>query len=520
MDPSFSFFNTGWNRTDRIPTILLSGAGLTLCFPPFPFSVLAGCVLLPLLDRWRNESSARNAWMEAYFVFQIPFLTLFSWPLFHLMPSAALPSLTPIILLPLIMAAPFGIGCLIRRRAGMLAGLLTLLATFMIQEWLLHLGPFAFPSTLLGNALSEAMWFNQFADLTGVAGLTAWIMVFNLSLHATLHTPPSRRRTVLVVFLMVLAVGPAAYSFYMNSQHVPTQNELVALVVQPALPARAWAEPPDSSRMDHLIELTRKAAFSSEQEIDFIIWPESALPLPASQTEQRAREARLAQWLKEEQVPLLTGALRRSTTDEQREVATNSAQHFDTTGIVATYDKNRLVPLAERVPFEEAWQGMQFLRVDAGGVPAYHPGTKQVLFTVKDQHLGPLICFESLFSNYTRRLVGQGAHGLVVFSQVDWWRTSLAARHYLAFSRLRAIENRRSMLISTVAGYSAVILPSGVIDWQSNWHEQGAHVVHFPLYETQTLFTRWGPLLYPAALILWMGILLHILVQTLKARPA
>src|SRR5262249_59417191 len=76
--------------------------------------------------------------------------------------------------------------------------------------------------------------------------------------------------------------------------------------------------------------------------------------------------------------------------------------------IAATYDKQRLVPLAEYVPFRSVVPGAE--------ADAYVPGTPADPLRSGTLRLGTVICYEALFPHLVRDLVRRGAELLVNIS--------------------------------------------------------------------------------------------------------
>ncbi|RME52310.1 MAG: apolipoprotein N-acyltransferase, partial [Caldilineae bacterium] len=316
-----------------VVSVLLSGFGLGLSFPPYPFPFLAWVALVPLLCRWDRSPTAAPLLLEAYLAFLLTFAVAFYWPLGHALPSAALASLTPLLALPLVMALPFGASVLVRNRLGRRAGLIALVACWMLVEGGLSRGPLAFPWTLLGHTQAAWLPLIQMADVTGVPGLTLWVWLMNQTVVALLHAP-ARRRPALV--LMLLLALPLAYGHLRRTTLPAPAGYLTVAVVQPALPAVAWADVHDTSRIDTLFTLTERLLTSSSSKPDLIVWPETALPvMPAHDPPRPLREA-VTRWA----VPLLTGAIVRMPDATYR----NSAVLLRPDGSTARYDKQRLVP--------------------------------------------------------------------------------------------------------------------------------------------------------------------------------
>ena len=67
----------------------------------------------------------------------------------------------------------------VRKNFGLKAGLLALPFIWVTFEWLYALGELAFPWLTLGNTQTYQLEKIQFAEITGVYGISLWIVVMN-----------------------------------------------------------------------------------------------------------------------------------------------------------------------------------------------------------------------------------------------------------------------------------------------------------------------------------------------------
>ena len=80
----------------------------------------------------------------------------------------------------------------------------------------------------------------------------------------------------------------------------------------------------------------------------------------------------------------------------------------------------------------------------------------------------------------------------MVLSRNDLWGRSAGLYQHMMFTRLRAIESRRAVVLSTVGGVSALILPSGRIEETAGWMAQDADPIDVPTYRGLTVYARHG----------------------------
>ncbi|MEM8487903.1 MAG: apolipoprotein N-acyltransferase [Bacteroidota bacterium] len=484
----------------------MSGVLLAVSFPPFPLPFVSCVALIPVLRHSFSQADTRKVYLDFFFVFLILFAITFSWPLRHPFTNTAFASLSGVLLLPMSMALPFAAGNFVQKKAGYLAGAVACCAFFLTVESFWTHGPLAMPGTLLGHSLAHAPYIRQMADVSGVAGLSLWVLTFNFIYTGLWLAKNKRIRKKLLLCAIVLLFFPLLYGLIrLNTlpQHHTTTR--VALV-QPAVPSILWTDEYDGSRITQLIQLT-DSLHQTAMPPALVIWPETALPLVADNSNQHHQH--LSAWLQTKELPLLAGAILPAPDATGPTAFTNSAVlHRDSTRI--RYNKNKLVPFAERVPFENLTRKLGQFRVDAGGVAGYQPGHSQNTMAMPDANLGVLICFESLFGGYTRKYIKEGADFLVALSNIGWWGSRFAPAQYLAFSTLRAIETRRALAINTVSGPGLVVDQTGDTIANTTWMQRTVVDVDIPHYRTTSVYATFGDWLSILALLISIGLVCYL----------
>jgi apolipoprotein N-acyltransferase len=508
--------------------VLVSGVLLGFSFPPSPFYGLAYVALVPLIIRWSRLPLGWMLLRESYSTFLVMTAIAGHWVLLHESALTALASGLGLLLLPVPMTLPFVASALLKRRFGVRVGFVSLVAFWLVVEYVLSHGPGAIPWLLLGHTQASAFPFNQMTDLAGVGGLTLWVWLVNGALFWAMEERAPLVRAATVAFAVFLFAAPLAYSAWRLPQLGEADAHAEVALVQPALRPQEWANVRSGARVDLMASLAAEAlqepgaaatasagaASGSAAPPDLFIWPETALPVYADARRQRALYARIAGWARRHEVSLLTGAITRYDSapaltvdafvaERYAEVTPyyNSALLFDASAGLQQYDKTRMIPFAERVPLVEWRPALAALGVASGGVGGYGLGARRGPMDYGGGAFGTLICYESLFGDYARSLVDDGAGFLVVLAQDGWWGRSAGYLQHFALTRLRAIETRRAVVMSTVTGRSGLILPDGRAPEVTGWMEQTVHRASVPLLRVPTFYTRHGDWVGRGALV-------------------
>ena len=86
----------------------------------------------------------------------------------------------------------------------------------------------------------------------------------------------------------------------------------------------------------------------------------------------------------------------------------------------------------------------------------------------------PIICYESIYSNYATEYVRNGANLFTIITNDGWWGDTPGYHQHASFSSLRAIETRRSVARSANTGISSLINQRGEVMQELGWWKKGA----------------------------------------------
>jgi apolipoprotein N-acyltransferase len=240
---------------------------------------------------------------------------------------------------------------------------------------------------------------------------------------------------------------------------------------------------------------------------DFVVWPETAFPgtLP-SLPQDAGNPGDLAGFVRSTGTALVTGSW---GTDEGSGRKTNALFFLDRNGGMADarYDKVRLLVFGEYVPFSDWVPGVRrWFPWAADFARGPGPGTRQV----GALRVGPQICYEGLFPDFSRVLAEQGAQIFVNVTNDSWFGTSAEPHQHLFMTLARGIEFRRPVVRATNTGISAAMRADGTLLTLSPLHAEWTGLYEIPYRQTPrpTFYQEYGYRLVPAVLWLAAAILL------------
>lgn len=224
---------------------------------------------------------------------------------------------------------------------------------------------------------------------------------------------------------------------------------------------------------------------------DLIITPETALPL---YYEDITNNSQLYQKILTKKIPVILGGF-----GKKNQGFTNSLFSIDGTGkLVSKYDKVKLVPLGEYIPFQNILGKIinRLSPLDAHLLA----GEKQQTFSTNFGKITVGICYESAYAEHFRQQNAEGGQFIITASNNAHYSIVMPSQHH-AQDVMRAIEGGRWMARATNTGYSGIVDPHGNTIWQSSINEFQVYQGEIYRRQDKTLYVLWGDWLLKLLLI-------------------
>jgi apolipoprotein N-acyltransferase len=377
------------------------------------------------------------------------------------------------------------------------------------SEWLRGHMFTGFPWNDFGMALAQAGPLGQGAALVGLNGLDLAAIVIFAAPATLVDRPPGARSyanaagraaAALLVILLVYGVTRLATR---PTEYVPGVK---LRLMQPNLAQDAKFRPENGPDILRRYLALSDRATSPERtgvaDITHLIWPESAFPYVVAHEPQALAAITHALQGK----VLITGAARLEGDGAGRRGRLyNAIQVFENGKVVDFYDKAHLVPFGEYLPLEDwlrpfgvtqlvpgIWdRGEGARRLTAPGLPP----------------MSPLVCYEAIFPGEVapKNARGERAKLLLNLTNDGWFGRTPGPYQHFAQARLRAIEEGLPLIRVANTGVSAIVDPYGRLLESLPLGEEGVIDGRLPDAAPETLFARFGGLIFPSLLILLTG---------------
>ena len=372
----------------------------------------------------------------------------------------------------------------------------------------LHLNwDLSWPWLTLGNVFAIQSDWVQWYSYTGVLGGTLWILLINLSiLYAYEKILLYGFRFRFFVLTCILLVLPMLSSWYLYDKYdrnlavnYDFKDTLNVLVVQPNIDP--YEEKFSTVQIDQTNNMLQLISPHITKKTDFIILPETFLTQPIwehqffknldiKQLFNLINNNVLQTQLNGEKntlypLNILVGATtlglsQNSPTSKplanhkhQFYKVYNTALHLSNNELegnnekyqfqglkINTYHKSKLVPGAEKMPFQDVLfpiLGNQILKIgNSTSLGNFSSQDSISLFTAthispdsslhaEKYSIAPIICYESIYGDYVRKFVQKGAQVIFIITNDGWWKETSGYKQHNMYAKLRAIETAKPL---------------------------------------------------------------------------
>jgi apolipoprotein N-acyltransferase len=317
----------------------------------------------------------------------------------------------------------------------------------------------AFPWGLMAYSQYNYLPIIQIANMTGVYGVSAVIVLFNLCAALTIENLSRKRKLsyryagfALSVVVIVLIYGTFSINSFDIGEVDRDEKKLDIALVQTNISFD------DKFEKDTGVLIPRP--YSSEYYFkpgtELVVFAESVLWGPID----REKNSTFSKWAREtarkENLHFLLGHILWDEHGNYYNAVILYSPEFE---ILGRYNKIHPLPFAEYMPYPDVIGFLKFLNIASCNITPdrnfdliHYPGKGSI---------GTNICFESTLSLISRTFRKIGADIIFVLTDDAGFRQSEASWHHVIFSVFRAVENRSYIVHSSNMGVSAVINPQG-----------------------------------------------------------
>ena len=513
--------------TNKTPLWLLSGILYGLSWPIFAeinLSFLAWVAFIPLFVFL--EKNRQHFWksMGGSYAAMVIFGCFSAGWLFNF-PQATVEIAVIFFLEELWFFVPFIPLFFLQKRIGFRQALWFFPAIWMLWEWIyLHL-EFTMGTHLSAYSQSSNIWLVQYIDITGMWGISFWMMLFNVWLYQIWHKrkfnvsqPGFVPKTSIVLLTMIGA--PLAYSALAHSLYNDPSSRSIEVGIVPTHFDAEFMENPKNSieivnRTLHRNDSVAFAAKDIGKHVDLFVWPETGSMhlLEYSNLGPILYEA-VYDW----ESALVLGCKSRPDdfSDIDNRIHVSGVLVSAQDSIPTYHHKTVMTPGQEALPYHDVLAKLPGFPIAETDRRFLKKGKQSVPIDLKTRdgelfNLGVSLCFEQWYPHHWTTMAVNGADFMVHLAGEGWYGDVGFQQFMANVTRLRCIETRRQTARSANVGLSLFIDHMGRFYPDSGLNN--TEFIQAKIFEMNTLtwYSRcpnWFPLLGLMGMLIGLIILL------------
>ena len=150
--------------------------------------------------------------------------------------------------------------------------------------------------------------------------------------------------------------------------------------------------------------------------------------------------------------------------------------------IIQQYNKQKLVPFGEFLPFENLLNKIGLKKITEG-LGSFKKGKEKTNIQIDQLNILPLICYEVIFTSIIQQ-ASSDTNLIINISEDAWFGSTIGPDQHFSKSIFRAIENGTFFLRSANKGISAIIDNKGVLIKKLDRNEAGNIEFEVPLIKS------------------------------------
>lgn len=513
---------------------LLSGLLLAFSWFPNSFVLILFVAFVPLFIVERAISDNPGKY-HILTLFGCSYLAFFTWNIITTwwiknasLGGAAMAITSNALLMTIVMMLTHKV----KKRIGEKWGGLVFICFWITFEFIHLQWDISWPWLTLGNAFAEFPDWIQWYEYTGVFGGSLWVLLVNILIaNYRLRTIDLKSKIKKMIVIDLIIILPIAFSYSISAFSTVDPGDTKVVIVQPNIDP--YNEKFSGSYEEQLNKMLQLAAQKTDSTTEYLIFPETALTeeLWENELEQSYSIRTLQQFLKQyPKLKIIIGASTTKVYQPEEELsatarkftleniyydAYNTALQLDNSGKIQIYHKSKLVPGVEKMPFPFIFKYLGQFAIDLGGTTgSLGMQEERAVFSSPDSIIkaAPVICYESVYSEYVSNYVNNGANFIAIITNDGWWGDTPGYKQHLKYGALRAIETRKWIARSANTGISCFITPRGEIQYPTGWWVPGVIKGKIGLNKNLTFYTRFGDYIARAALYTSLLLIIYSLL--------
>jgi len=312
--------------------------------------------------------------------------------------------------------------------------------------------------------------------------------------------------TILLLLFILICNGFYGYIKIKNDQKLYTElKDFKIKIISPKISINRFFQPDNEDLIiEELIELSNPNILDNT----IFVFPEGALAGVNLNKLKSFKEIFLKNYSKKHKI--IMGINTENKIDNSSKIYNSMVVLDNKLNLLNEYNKIKLVPFGEFLPFENFFKKFGFKKIGYG-YQSFSAGDERkfIPFGFNNLNFIPLICYEIIYSGKVSLLPDE-TNFIINISEDGWFGESIGPHQHFSHTIFRAIEEGRNVIRSANNGISAYIDSNGIIISKLESTKKGVIEINNYKKFNETLFSKFGNKIFFYIVLIYIGIIFII----------
>ncbi len=355
-----------------------------------------------------------------------------------------------------------------------------------------------FPWNLISFSLVEISQFLQILSYVGTYSLNLLVITIFLVPVVILFEESSRTKLLMVLLTVTLIISNLIFGNFVLNKHNSVPNmpmNSIVKIISPKIDLKRFFDGTDPSLV--IKDLAEVGNIDNRDAV--YIYPEGILPSINLNMIQDYSPVFKSYFQKNHKI--IVGITRY----KESEIFNSLALLDNDLKLLSVYDKNKLVPFGEYLPFENFLKNYGFKKITQG-YQSFSSASERGLINVNDIRFLPLICYEIIYSGSLFK-DSENYDFIINISEDGWFGKSIGIDQHFFHSVFRSIEEGKNIIRSANNGISAYIDSKGQIIKRIESTQKGVIEIDSYKQGSKTIFNSFGNKIFFYFIIFYITII-------------
>ena len=391
----------------------------------------------------------------------------------------------------------------------------------------------SWPWLTLGYGLANNIKIIQWYEFTGILGGSVWILILNVLIFKIINYSSStdliNRIIIKALLSLFILIIPMIYSNYQFKSYQEKGNSYEIAILQPNIDPYLSSSDLKISRLQLFSDMLKKTITDST---NFILGPEAYIKKSIFENKiQFDTSVKYLQNIIEQykSFEIICGVKSHYIYSDSIDISLTAKRYHNSKLYIDRYNtlihlskrninkrhKSKLVLGIEKTPYPGRLTVLEKISERMGGISqSLGIDKNQIIFNSQycQLKIAAFVCYESVYGEFVAQFIKKGAQIIFLSTNDGWWGNTPGHKQHLSYSRVRAIETRRSIARSANTGISCFINQKGEIIKLLGFEKQGVIIDNLIPNSKITFYVKHGDYLGRICMIMSIYFLLYVVI--------